>query len=268
LSTPKKSRAKKRVVPRPGPPQVAQLNITPSSQTNVNGVFTQRGPRVHLALGGQSDLDLATCWFACIPMLHSDAVADAASINDTYFRSPKDFLFNGEAVMVSVILRDGASLTEDELREYCAGKIAHYKVPRYVTFVDAFPMTVTGKVQKFKMREVAIKELGPGKFELVAPSVSILAEPPVAVVDKVAGQHGTKAVAQAYLEYLYTPEGQEIAAQHFYRPRLAAVAAKYESQFPKVSLVTVDEVFGGWKKAHAAHFADGALFDQIYQPGR
>jgi sulfate transport system substrate-binding protein len=115
---------------------------------------------------------------------------------------------------------------------------------------------------------LAIKELGPGKFELVAPTLSILAEPPVAVVDKVAGKHGTKAVAQAYLEYLYTDAGQEIAARNFYRPRLASVAAKYASQFPKVTLVTVDEVFGGWKKAHATHFADGALFDQIYQPGR
>jgi sulfate transport system substrate-binding protein len=115
---------------------------------------------------------------------------------------------------------------------------------------------------------LAIKELGPGKFEIVAPSLSILAEPPVAVVDKVAGKHGTRAVAQAYLEYLYTDVGQEIAAKHFYRPRSPAVAAKYASQFPKVQLVTVDEMFGGWKKAHAAHFADGALFDQIYQPGR
>jgi sulfate transport system substrate-binding protein len=115
---------------------------------------------------------------------------------------------------------------------------------------------------------LAIKELGPGKFEVVAPSLSILAEPPVAVVDKVAGKHGTKAVAQAYLEYLYTPEGQEIAAKNFYRPRDSGVAAKYASAFPKVTLVTVAEVFGGWKKAHAAHFADGALFDQIYQPGR
>ena len=115
---------------------------------------------------------------------------------------------------------------------------------------------------------LAIKELGQGKFEIVAPSLSILAEPPVAVVDKIAGKHGTKAVAQAYLEYLYTETGQQIAARHFYRPRLASVAAKYEAQFPKVRLVTVDEVFGGWKKAHATHFADGALFDQIYQPGR
>ena len=115
---------------------------------------------------------------------------------------------------------------------------------------------------------LAIKELGPGKFEMVAPSLSILAEPPVTVVDKVANKHGTKAVAEAYLQYLYTEAGQEIAAKNFYRPRLASVAAKYAAQFPKISLITVDEVFGGWKKAHATHFADGALFDQIYQPGR
>ncbi|MGH7513454.1 MAG: sulfate ABC transporter substrate-binding protein [Gemmatimonadales bacterium] len=115
---------------------------------------------------------------------------------------------------------------------------------------------------------LAIKELGPGKFEVVPPSLSILAEPPVAVVDKVANKHGTKAVAQAYLEYLYTDAGQEIVAKHFYRPRNPAVAAKYASQYPKISLVTVNDVFGGWKKAHETHFADGALFDQIYQPGR
>jgi sulfate/thiosulfate-binding protein len=115
---------------------------------------------------------------------------------------------------------------------------------------------------------LAIKELGPGKFEIVAPSVSVLAEPPVTVVDKVAGKHGTRAVAQAYLDYLYTPAGQELVAKHFYRPRLATMASKYSAQFPKVTLFTVDEAFGGWKKAHAAHFADGALFDQMYQPGR
>jgi sulfate/thiosulfate transport system substrate-binding protein len=115
---------------------------------------------------------------------------------------------------------------------------------------------------------LAIKELGPGKFEVVAPSLSILAEPPVAVVDKVAGKHGTRAVAQAYLEHLYTETGQEIAARHFYRPRLAKVAEKYAAQFPKVTLFTIDEVLGKWKKANATHFADGALFDQIYQPGR
>jgi sulfate transport system substrate-binding protein len=115
---------------------------------------------------------------------------------------------------------------------------------------------------------LAIKELGPGKFEIVVPTLSVLAEPPVAVVDRVAGKHGTRDVAKAYLDHLYSEAGQEVAAQHFYRPRLASVATKYGAQFPKLTLFTVDEVFGGWKKAHAAHFADGATFDQIYQPGR
>ncbi len=114
---------------------------------------------------------------------------------------------------------------------------------------------------------LAIKELGPGKFEIVAPSLSILAEPPVTLVDKVAGKHGTRAVAQAYLDYLYTEAGQETAAKHFYRPRNEAIAAKYQAQFPKVTLVTMSE-FGGWKKAQATHFADGGVFDQIYRPGR
>jgi sulfate transport system substrate-binding protein len=114
---------------------------------------------------------------------------------------------------------------------------------------------------------LAMKEMGPGKFEVVAPSLSILAEPPVAVVDKVANKHGTREVAQAYVEYLYSNAGQEIAAKHFYRPRNPAIAQKYQAQFPNVKMVTVDEVFGGWKKAHAVHFADGGTFDQIYQPG-
>jgi sulfate transport system substrate-binding protein len=114
---------------------------------------------------------------------------------------------------------------------------------------------------------LAMKEMGPGKFEVVAPSLSILAEPPVAVVDKVANKHGTREVAQAYLEYLYSNAGQEIAAKHFYRPRNPSIAQKYQAQFPNVKMVTVDEVFGGWKKAHAVHFADGGTFDQIYQPG-
>ena len=113
---------------------------------------------------------------------------------------------------------------------------------------------------------MAVKELGKGDVELVVPPLSILAEPPVTLVDKVADKHGTRDVAQAYLQFLYTPEGQEIIARHFYRPRLEAVAAKYASQFPKVTLFTIDEVFGGWQKAHAKHFSDGAIFDQIYQP--
>jgi sulfate/thiosulfate-binding protein len=114
---------------------------------------------------------------------------------------------------------------------------------------------------------LAVKELGPDKFELVVPSSTILAEPPVAVVEKVAKKHGTLEVAKAYLEYLYSPEGQEIAARDFYRPRLTAVATRYAAQFPKVNQFTVDEVFGGWKKAQEAHFADGGVFDQIYAPG-
>jgi sulfate transport system substrate-binding protein len=112
---------------------------------------------------------------------------------------------------------------------------------------------------------LAIKELGPARVDVVVPSLSILAEPPVAVVDRVVDKRGTRAAAQAYLEYLYTPEGQEIAARHYYRPRLEAVAKKYAATFPKVKLVTVDEVFGGWQKAHKAHFADAGIFDQVYQ---
>jgi len=106
----------------------------------------------------------------------------------------------------------------------------------------------------------------PGKFEIVTPSLSILAEPPVAVVDKVVDKKGTRAVAQAYLEYLYSAEGQEIAAKNYYRPRLDAVAKKYAATFPKVNLITIDEQFGGWQKAQKTHFADGGVFDQIYQP--
>lgn len=112
---------------------------------------------------------------------------------------------------------------------------------------------------------LAQKELGPDKFEIVVPSLSILAEPPVTVVDKVANKRGTAAVAKAYLEYLYTEEGQEIAAKNYYRPTLDAVAKKYEKQFPKVNLITIDEVFGGWQKAQKTHFADGGTFDEIYQ---
>jgi sulfate transport system substrate-binding protein len=115
--------------------------------------------------------------------------------------------------------------------------------------------------------DLAIKEAGPDKFQIVSPSVSILAEPPVALIDKVVDKHGTRAVAQAYLEYLYTPEAQNIIAKNFYRPRDAATAAKYASQFPKLNLFTVDEVFGGWQKAQKTHFADGGTFDQIYAPG-
>jgi sulfate transport system substrate-binding protein len=108
------------------------------------------------------------------------------------------------------------------------------------------------------------KEFGLDKFEVVIPKQSILAEPPVSVVDKVVDKHGTRKVAEAYLEYLYSPEGQEIAAKNFYRPGDAKVAAKYAKQFPKIKLFTIDQVFGGWTKAQKEHFADGGIFDQIY----
>lgn len=112
---------------------------------------------------------------------------------------------------------------------------------------------------------LAIRELGLGKFEIVAPSISILAEPPVAVVDKVVDKKGTRAVAEAYLQYLYSEKGQEIAARNFYRPTHEGIAAKYASQFPNIKLFKIDDAFGGWKNAHKLHFADGGTFDQIYQ---
>jgi sulfate transport system substrate-binding protein len=114
---------------------------------------------------------------------------------------------------------------------------------------------------------LAVKELGPTKFEIVTPSISVLAEPPVAVVDKVVDKRGTRKQAEAYLNYIYSPEGQEIAARNFYRPRDAKVAAKYAKQFAKVDLFTVDELFGGWRNAQKTHFDDGGVFDQIYAPG-
>jgi sulfate transport system substrate-binding protein len=113
---------------------------------------------------------------------------------------------------------------------------------------------------------LSIRKLGADKVEVVVPSLSILAEPPVALVDAVADRRGTRAVAQAFLEFLYTPEAQETAARHHYRPRDAEVAARYAATFPKVALVTIDAAFGGWARAQKAHFADGGVFDQIYQP--
>lgn len=112
---------------------------------------------------------------------------------------------------------------------------------------------------------LAQKELGPDKFEIVAPSLSILAEPSVSIVDKVVDKRGTRKVSEAYLEHLYSEEGQEIAAKNYYRPRLESVAKKYEKTFPKLNLVTIDGAFGGWQKAQKTHFADGGTFDQIYQ---
>jgi sulfate/thiosulfate-binding protein len=113
---------------------------------------------------------------------------------------------------------------------------------------------------------LSLKEFGPDKFEIVAPSLSILAEPPASVVDKNVDRKGTRKVAEAYLQYLYSEEGQEVAARNFYRPTDSKVAAKYAKQFPKLTLVTIDGAFGGWPNATKTHFADGANFDQIYLP--
>jgi len=111
---------------------------------------------------------------------------------------------------------------------------------------------------------LALKELGAQKVEIVVPSVSILAEPPVAIVDKIVEKRGTRAVAQAYLEFLYSEQGQEIIGKNFYRPTNENISARFVNQFPKINLFTIDALFGGWAKAQKAHFADGGIFDQIY----
>ena len=112
---------------------------------------------------------------------------------------------------------------------------------------------------------LAQREFGKDKFEIVAPPLSILAEPPISVVDKVAGKKGTRAAAEAYLKYWYTREGQEIAARNSYRPREQEIAKEYEKSFAKVELFTIDELFGGWTRAQKEHFAEGGIFDQIYK---
>ena len=115
---------------------------------------------------------------------------------------------------------------------------------------------------------LALKEEGGDQYQIVYPSRSILAEPPVAVVDKNVDAHKSRAAAEAFVKFLYTPQAQEIEARDFYRPRNQAILAKYKAQFPNIPLATVDGDFGGWAKAQATHFADGGVFDQIYQPGK
>jgi sulfate transport system substrate-binding protein len=114
---------------------------------------------------------------------------------------------------------------------------------------------------------LAVKQLGADKVEIVVPPKSIVAEPPVAIVDKVVDAHGTRPLAEAYLKFLYSPEGQEIAAKNFYRPRLDEVAKKYDSQFPKLELFTLADKFGDWRQTQKKFFNDGGVFDEIYQPG-
>jgi sulfate transport system substrate-binding protein len=157
----------------------------------------------------------------------------------------------------------------DKAREYTANLYKHVRVldsgARGAT--TTFAQRGQGDVLLSWENEayLALREFGADNFEMVVPSVSILAEPTVSVVDKVAKKRGTEEVAKAYLEYLYSDEGQEIAARNHYRPRSPAVAAKYADHFAKVELFTIDDVFGGWTKAQQTHFADGGVFDQIYQ---
>jgi sulfate/thiosulfate transport system substrate-binding protein len=115
---------------------------------------------------------------------------------------------------------------------------------------------------------LSVRELGKDKFEIVVPSISILAEPPVTVVDKIVDHRGTRAVAEEYLKYLYSDEGQKLAAKHYYRPRKAVAQQASGVTFPKINLITIDQAFGGWQKAQDVHFKDGGVFDQIYQPGK
>lgn len=114
---------------------------------------------------------------------------------------------------------------------------------------------------------LAVNEFGSDKFEIVIPSMSILAEPPVAIVDTFTDKHGTREVAEAYLQYLYSEDGQEIIAKHYYRPTLESVVQRHASEFPAINLITIDEAFGGWAAAQQKFFNDGGIFDQIYQPG-
>lgn len=159
--------------------------------------------------------------------------------------------------------------SEDKVRDYLKALFKNVPVldtgarGATVTFVERG----TGDVLLAWENEayLALKEFGPEKFQIVVPSLSILAEPPVAVVDKVVDKKGTRDVAEAYLKYLYSKGGQELAAKHFYRPRDPEVAAKHADSFAKVELITIDGAFGGWSEAQKVHFGDGGTFDQIYQ---
>lgn len=166
-------------------------------------------------------------------------------------------------------------------RKYGSDKAAQDYVTRLFRNVPVLDSGARGSTTTFVQRGqgdvliaweneayLSVKELGAGQFEIVSPSVSILAEPPVAVVDKVVDKKGTRKAAEAYLRFLYTPQAQEIIAKNYYRPRNQAVAARYKNVFPRLQLFTIDRNFGGWAKAQAAHFNDGGLFDQIFEAAK
>ncbi len=158
---------------------------------------------------------------------------------------------------------------EDKARQFVADIYSHVPVldtgarGSTVTFVErgVGDVLLAWENEAF----LALKEFGKDKFEIVAPSISILAEPPVAVVDKVVDKKGTRAAAEAYLKYWYTEEAQDIAARNYYRPTNPGLIKKYVDAFPKVELFRIDEVFGGWTKAQKVHFSEGGIFDQIYK---
>lgn len=163
--------------------------------------------------------------------------------------------------------------SEDKAREFVAKLLKQVPVldPGARGATNTFVQRGLGDVLLAWENEafLALNELGRGKFDIVVPSISILAEPPVAVVDGFAKKHGNHEVAQAYLDYLYSPVGQTLAAKHYYRPSKPELAAPQDVQrFPKLELFTIDEVFGGWRQAQQTHFSDGGTFDQIYAPGR
>ncbi len=166
-------------------------------------------------------------------------------------------------------------------KTYGAGKPAHDYLVKLFKNVPVLDSGARGATTTFVQRGqgdvllawenealLAQRELGKGQFDIVYPSVSILTEPPVAVIDGNAKKHGTLAASEAYLKFLYTPEAQEIIAKNYYRPRDARVAAKYAANFPKLQLFTIDRNFGGWARAQAAHFNDGGLFDQVFEDAK
>jgi sulfate transport system substrate-binding protein len=173
-------------------------------------------------------------------------------------------------------LDDPASAAQVEQAQSAAEKFVG-EIYRHAPVLDS---GARGATNTFVQREIgdvliaweneallALKELGPDKVEIVIPSITILAEPPVAVVDTVVDRRGTRQIAEAYLQHLYSDAGQELAAKHYFRPRKPEILAKYSDQFPPLPTFTIDEVFGGWSAAHAKHFADGGVFDRIYQAG-
>jgi sulfate/thiosulfate transport system substrate-binding protein len=174
----------------------------------------------------------------------------------------------GPAALSDPQQKPGFAAADAKAQEFVA------QLYKHVTVLDSGARGSTNTFVKNEIGDVllaweneailAIKELGPEDFEIVVPSLSILAEPPVTVVDKNVDKRGTRKVATAYLEYLFTEAGQEIAAKNFYRPRDQAVLARYSNQFPKINLFTIDQAFGGWKEAQKRHFGDGGVFDQIY----